>query len=209
MKINLKKIKSFFVKYSSYISVALILLFSSYLWITDFSNTQEDLNIRSQSLSTELAISLQNAVDHRIDGLNDIGNFWLNTNDPNDLYNHSRYLEYISPFFQLEGGFFAINWITTDSIITWVYPEEQNQAALNKNVSILADGIYNYALNDSINNLSLNRTPLINLFQDQYCFATYFPLIYNGNLTGNMFARRIQDVTFWAEHCIISWRHEK
>ncbi len=184
MKIILKEIKSFFVKYSSYISVGLILLFSSYLWISDFSNTREDLNIRSQSLSSELAISLQNAVDHRIDGLYNIGDFWLNTDDPNDLYNHSRYLEYVSPFFQLEGGFFAINWITTDSIITWVYPEEQNQAALNKNVSILADGIYNYALNDSINNLSFNRTPLINLFQDQYGFATYFPLVYEGNLTG-------------------------
>ena len=184
MKSNIKKIKSFFVKNSSFISVGLILVFSSYLWITDFSNTQEDLNKRSQSLSSELSITLQNAVDHRIDGLKNLADIWLKTDDPNDLYNHSRYLEYIPPFFDLEGGFLAINWITTDSIITWVYPEEENKAALNKNVSILADGIYNYALNSSINLLSFNRTPLINLFQDQYGFATYFPLVYEGNLTG-------------------------
>ncbi len=184
MKININKIKSFFVKNSSFISVGLILLFSSYLWINDLSHSQEDLNIRSQSLSSELALTLQNAVDHRIEGLNNIGDLWLKTDDPDDLYNHSRYLEYITPYFQLAGGFFAINWISTDSIISWVYPEEENQAALGKNVSILADGIYNYALNNSINNLSFDRTPLINLFQDQYGFATYFPLVYQGNLTG-------------------------
>jgi len=184
MKININRIKSFFVKNSSFISVGLILIFSSYLWINDISHTQEDLNIRSQSLSSELAITLQNAVDHRIEGLNNIGDLWLKTDDPNDLYNHSRYLEYIAPYFQLAGGFYAINWISTDSIISWVYPEEENQAALGKNVSILADGMYNYALNNSINNLSFDRTPLINLFQDQYGFATYFPLVYHGNLTG-------------------------
>jgi len=184
MKINIRKIKSFIVKNSSFISVGLILLFSSYLWINDLSRTQEELNIRSQSLSSELALSLQNAVDHRIEGLNNIGDLWIKTDDPDDLYNHSRYLEYIAPFFQLSEGFFAINWISTDSIISWVYPEEENQAALGKNVSILADGIYNHALNSSINTLSFNRTPLINLFQDQYGFATYFPLVYQGNLTG-------------------------
>ena len=184
MKIHIKKIKSFIGKNSSFISVGLILLFSSYLWINDLSHIQEDLNQRSQSLSSELSITLQNAVDHRIEGLNNIGDLWLKTDDPDDLHNQSRYLEYITPFFQLEGGFFAINWINTDSIITWVYPEEQNQAALNKNVSILADGMYNYALNVSINFLSFSRTPLINLFQDQYGFATYFPLVYKGNLTG-------------------------
>ncbi len=184
MKINIKKIKSFFFKYSSFISVCLILLFSSYLWMNDLSHSQDTLDKRSQSLSSELPITLQNSVNHRIEGLNNIGDLWIKTDDPDDLYNHSRYLEYISPFFQLEGGFLAINWINTDSIISWVYPEEENKAALGKNVSILKDGIYNYALNDSINNLSFNRTPLINLFQDQYGFATYFPLVYEGNLTG-------------------------
>ncbi|QEE14371.1 ATP-binding protein [Promethearchaeum syntrophicum] len=184
MKINIKKIKSFIVKNSSFISVALILLFTSYLWIGNLTHIQDDLNARSQSLSSELGITLENAVNHRIDGLKNIGDLWIKTENPDDLYNYSRYKEYIAPYYLLAGGFFAINWISTDSIIKWVYPEEENQAALNKNVSILADGIYNYALNNSINQLIFSRTPLINLFQDQYGFATYFPLIYNGNLTG-------------------------
>ncbi|MHA1721095.1 MAG: ATP-binding protein [Promethearchaeota archaeon] len=184
MKISIKKIKSFIVRNSSFISVLLILTFSSYLWMTDLQGSKKDLDLRSQTLSNELIISLQNAVDHRIDALFNLGDVWIKTNETSDLYNHSRYLEYIPPVFQLEGGFLAINWISTDSIISWVYPEEQNKAALGKNVSILADGVYNYALNNSIHSLTFDRTPLINLFQDKYGFATYFPLVYNGNLTG-------------------------
>jgi len=184
MKITIKKIKSFIVRYSSIISIILILAFSSYLWMADLQDSRGDLNERSQALSEELNISLQNAIEHRIDALFLLGDSWLKTKDPNDLYNKSRYLEYIPPVFEHEGGLLAINWINTESIISWVYPEEQNEAALGKNVSILADGIYNYALNDSIHLLTFNRTPLINLFQDEYGFATYFPLVYEGNLTG-------------------------
>ena len=64
MKISIKKIKSFIVRNSSFISVLLILTFSSYLWMTDLQGSKKDLDLRSQTLSNELIISLQNAVDH-------------------------------------------------------------------------------------------------------------------------------------------------
>jgi len=82
-------------------------------------------------------------------------------------------------------GFQAINLIDEDWVIRRVVPKASNEAALNKDLHNHPDSGVGVALQESLNNHKIHRSPLMHLLQGKPGFATYFPVYRpDGSLIG-------------------------
>ncbi|WP_457559394.1 ATP-binding protein [Candidatus Harpocratesius sp.] len=176
--------RHFYEKHNISIVVLLIIIFDTTLWINDITQRQQNQISQSIKISDDLSDSILSEMDARIQSLNLLTQIWLNIENESSLYDYDRYLKYIPLFYDLYSGFLAINWIDWNGTIRWIYPFEPNEGALNKNIRYLVSGDYNeaFAYAESTGNMGISG--LIQFFQGGFGFTTYFPIIYNKNITG-------------------------
>lgn len=176
--------RRFYEKHNISIVVLLIIIFDTSLWINDISQRQQNQISQSIKVSDDLTDSILSEMDARIQSLHLLTQLWLNTENESSLYDYNRYLKYVPSFYELHSGFLAINWIDWNGTIRWIYPFEPNEGALNKNIRYLVSGDYNEAFAYAESSGNFGISGLVQFFQGGFGFVTYFPLIYNGNITG-------------------------
>ncbi len=109
---------------------------------------------------------------------------WISTENISDISNYNRFLEIVPGFFSYYSSYLAINYINTSDIISWVYPFEPNQGALNRSITTLADGSQNDAYIQAKETWRVLVTPVISLFQGGTGLASYLPIIFQSQIHG-------------------------
>lgn len=79
-------------------------------------------------------------------------------------------------------GLLALNWIHPDGTIVWIHPAEANAEARGRNVLRHPDAAEH--AREAIDTRRPTRTPFLELFQGNTGFATYIPVVIDGELRG-------------------------
>ena len=166
------------------LSLLILLASFSYTFIGLNSNT-EKLEENNQNALLDFCSGLNHGITSEFNQIQDLMVInWLNVNNISNLYNYQRFVTMASFYYNFTSDIQAINWINRTGFINWVYPYDQNTAAVNKNVITLANGEFNTGFNYSRSTNETGFTDLISLFQGGVGFASYIPLIYNNTITG-------------------------
>ena len=161
------------------------MIFSSSLWYFDYNTSREKIIQDTELNSVETVEHIQKEIIEHIELINSIMmTEWISTENESDLSDHNRFLELVPGFFNYSDSYLAINYINTSDVISWVYPYETNQGALNRPISFLADGSRNEAFIQSRLTYQLRVTPVIQLFQGITGVASYLPIIYQHHFVG-------------------------
>ncbi len=171
-------------KYSVILVVAAIILFDGVLWVNNVSRRQFYLEDQTETAANDVIDSIFSEMDNRIKSLNLLTELWVNVNNQSLLYSYNRFLNLIPKFYEINPGFLAINWIDWNGTIQWIYPYDTNLGALQKNIRYLANDEFNeaFAYAESTGNVGFSE--LIPFYQGGYGFTSYFPLIFEENITG-------------------------
>ena len=189
----MRKLLTFLIsKTELFLKNNLPIIFSLLILLASFSYTFVGLKTNSDKLeqdNQDALLDFCSGLNHGITSeFNQIQNFmvknWLNVNNITNLYNYQRFVTMASLYYNFTTDVLAINWINKTGFINWVYPYDQNSAALNRNVMTLANGEFNAGFNYSQSTNEIGFTDLISLFQGGVGFASYIPLIYNNTITG-------------------------
>ncbi|MHA1648045.1 MAG: ATP-binding protein, partial [Promethearchaeota archaeon] len=171
-------------KISPYAFMLLIISVSAYLWISDVKLRQNYLNSQTEKISQEVETVMEDQIQLRFDLLEDLALKWPMINNESQLWNYERFTRYVTPLYNITGGFLAINFINVSRIISWIYPYEDNIGALNKSINYTADDVFNYALDSAFKTGIYNYTGIIPFLQGGFGFASYFPIYFNNTLIG-------------------------
>ena len=152
------------------------------LW-QDYTERDEEIMLRHTETTAELIhMRLKDFMEERLSSLEVLADRWVERRPPD--FSYTRYRQFAETYFKHYPGFQAINWVDTDGFIRWVYPEEQNYAAKDKN-------LHNHpetAVRESFARAERDRkyviTPCVKLLQGGLGFAAYWPLIYDGKMQG-------------------------
>ncbi|OLS20714.1 MAG: Blue-light-activated protein [Candidatus Heimdallarchaeota archaeon LC_2] len=175
-------------KISSRIPVILaiiILIFSSSIWFFDYIDGREQVRQDTKIISDVSTTDIELKIVERIDLINSIMmTEWISTANITHLFNYDRFLAIVPGFFSYYDSYLAINYINTSDVISWVYPFESNQGALNRSITTLADGSINDAYIEARDTKQVRITPVISLFQGVKGLASYLPIIFENQLVG-------------------------
>ncbi|MDL1980184.1 MAG: ATP-binding protein [Deltaproteobacteria bacterium] len=152
------------------------------LW-QDHTERDEEIMLRHTETAVEqIHMRLEDFMEERLSSLEVLADRWVERRPPD--FSYTRYRQFAETYFKHYPGFQAINWVDPDGFIRWVYPEEQNYAAKDKN-------LHNHpetAVRESFARAERDRkyviTPCVKLLQGGLGFATYWPLIYDGKMQG-------------------------
>ena len=152
------------------------------LW-QDHAEHDEEIMLRhTETTAEQIHMRLKDFMEERLSSLEVLADRWVERRPPD--FSYTRYRQFAETYFKHYPGFQAINWVDTDGFIRWVYPEEQNYAAKDKN-------LHNHpetAVRESFARAERDRkyviTPCVKLLQGGLGFAAYWPLIYDGKMQG-------------------------
>ena len=152
------------------------------LW-QDYTEHDEEIMLRhTETTLGQIHMRLEDFMEERLSSLEVLADRWVERRPPD--FSYTRYRQFAETYFKHYPGFQAINWIDPDGFIRWVYPEEQNYAAKDKN-------LHNHpetAVRESFARAERDRkyviTPCVKLLQGGLGFAAYWPLIYDGKMQG-------------------------
>ncbi len=125
---------------------------------------------RLQADADRAASKLEMFLSDRLRTLRLLGRFL----DPETL-TQQRFLQAAADFNLALPGLKAINWISPDGTITWVYPRAGNEAALGKNVLDHAQAADSFRVAQRSHMVMLTQP--IELFQGMWGVASYTPVI--------------------------------
>ncbi len=131
---------------------------------------QTRLEFTAAQVSKRLELQLTN----RIEMLKVLGHF-LSQADIADL---DRFRGRAQTIMDEVLGFYAINWIKNDGVITWVVPYDANSPALDKN--LLQEPAVAPYLNASVTERAAKMSHIVKLFQGPEGFVVYLPIFVDG-----------------------------
>lgn len=200
------------------IFIVLSLIMTNYLQ-TSYRKTEADLiKKETEFVSFELAENLKRDIFDRVRILE-----MLAQARPDIFPANQRYFEKIVTVVDRNiPGFFAINWVNPDGVIQWVYPQEPNAAALNKNL-LLRPELAPYLIQArDLKKPSISH--VVNLYQGPKGLIIYVPIydgkVFKGWYNGVISVNRLLDDFFeprklhniavsvkWAGHDDYIYRH--
>ena len=152
------------------------------LWQDYTEHDEEIMRRHTETTAEQIHMRLEDFIEERLSSLEVLADRWVERRPPD--FSYTRYRQFAETYFKHYPGFQAINWVDTDGFIRWVYPEEQNYAAKDKN-------LHNHpetAVRESFARAEKDRTyvitPCITLCQGGIGFASYWPLVYDGKMQG-------------------------
>ena len=160
-----------------------ILLLTSSVWLFTINSQSATLQDETELVSTHVSHEIQENIEARLDLIEIFAREWVHTDNSTHFYNESRFLLKTPDYFNHYSGFLAINWINTSGVIEWVYPADENSAALNKNITYLMSGGLNYAFSTAKTMHEVGLTNVTSLFQGGTGIVSYHPLIYLNETT--------------------------
>ncbi len=166
---------------SRYLPLAIFLcLASAVLGVSWFLSHNQTIAIRNEAnlIGQQTAGQLENHITDHLSILEHLRNLWIKR----QINNPETFVETVESFQQQFSGFQAVNWVDAKGIVQWIAPEAGNEPALGAN---LAEHPAARQLIEQV--LQSNQdmaTPPIVLLQGGKGFATYYPLIRDGQLEG-------------------------
>ncbi len=152
------------------------------LWRDYTEHDKEIMRRHTETTAQQIHMRLEDFMEERLSSLEVLVDRWVERRPPD--FSYTRYRQFAETYFKHYPGFQAINWVDTDGFICWVYPEEQNYAAKDKN-------LHNHpetAVRESFARAEKDRTyvitPCVTLCQGGIGFASYWPLIYDSKMQG-------------------------
>ena len=152
------------------------------LWQDYTEHDEEIMRRHTETTAEQIHMRLEDFMEERLSSLEVLVDRWVERRPPD--FSYARYRQFAETYCKHYPGFQAINWVDTDGFIRWVYPEEQNYPAKDKN-------LHNHpetAVRESFARAERDRkyviTPCVKLLQGGLGFATYWPLIYDGKMQG-------------------------
>lgn len=149
-----------------------LLLAAPFTWVVGFFEQREAEAAQESVQSTTLlsASKLESFVNVRLRNLRVFAYFI----DPASL-NQTSFEETAEAMYWALPGLQAINWVTPDGTITWLYPLDENLAAQGKNV--LDHPVASASFRLALEQLETALTPPLELFQGKPGFASYTPVL--------------------------------
>ncbi|WP_371802481.1 ATP-binding protein [Candidatus Lokiarchaeum ossiferum] len=144
---------------------------------------QDKLKNETNLLSTFMASKIEEDISQRIELIEIFANDWVNIQNPENFSSSERFYLKVPYYFEFFPDYLAINWINTSGVISWVYPVEQNQGAVNKSIVTLLSGAENIAFSKARDDDLIGMTNITTLFQGGMGLAAYYPLIYTNTTT--------------------------
>ncbi|UYP46987.1 Sensor histidine kinase RcsC [Candidatus Lokiarchaeum ossiferum] len=182
--------KEFFKKNQQFIhNLTPFLLFGIFFigtfvfWVFDVKQDQTKLKNETELLSNFMRSKIEDDISQRIELIEIFANDWVNIQRTENLNSSTRFYLKVPYYFEFFPGYLAINWINTSGVISWVYPEENNQGAVNKSVVKLLSGAENIAFSKARDDGLVGMTNVTTLFQGGMGLVTYHPLIYVNTTT--------------------------
>lgn len=133
-------------------------------------------------MAEQVRVRLEDFMEERLSSLEVLVARWVERRPPD--FSYTRYRQFAETYFKHYPGFQAINWIDREGFIRWVYPEEQNYSAKDKNLHRHPDVAVRESFSRAERDKKYVITPCVTLFQGVDGFASYWPLIYDGKLQG-------------------------
>jgi CHASE1-domain containing sensor protein len=121
----------------------------------------------------QIARRLQEVISSRILFLTTLANYFKT----NDISDEKTFHIHAAKFSDNLPEFFAINWIDPDGVIRWVYPEDRNKDAKNKNL-LLREEISKY-LTQAKEERRYILSHVVKLYQGPRGFTFYYPIFNN------------------------------
>ncbi|MFQ6609959.1 MAG: PAS domain S-box protein, partial [Fidelibacterota bacterium] len=168
------------------------------IWWSFEKNTLEDFRSMSSVLSEQISLRIKDNFTHHIIGLNDLNREWKKI----PVKTKEEYSSIAEEMMSDYGGFQAINFVDTSGTIIWVNPYLTNEGALGKSLYEHPDSSVIVAFTRAKETGTFQLTPPIPLFQGGIGYASYLPIIIDGEITG--YINGVFKVKDIIEHCIKS-----
>lgn len=149
-----------------------------YVWKYFEHQKTQDIKLKTELVTEQIATHFEEYLKAHIEIVKHIRREWFEQNISTPL----DFEKIILPLMKSFPGFQAINYIDPKGIIRWVYPEETNIKAKDRDLHDhpFAAETFSIAENTGADYV----TPVIELWQGGLGIATYFPLIRDGKLEG-------------------------
>jgi PAS domain S-box-containing protein len=152
------------------------------LW-QDYTEHDEEIMLRHTETTVEqIHMRLEDFMEERLSSLEVLADRWVERRPPD--FSYTRYRQFAETYCRHYPGFQAINWVDTDGFIRWIYPEEQNYAAKDKNMHNHPETAVRESFAHAEKDRTYVITPCVTLCQGGIGFASYWPLIYDGKIQG-------------------------
>ncbi len=143
-------------------------------------NQQELVHEHTNTAAEQVCIRIEEFVEARLSALEVMRKRWVQRPD----FTQKRFLQFAELYYASYPGFQAINWVDTNGIICWVYPEEPNREAIGIDIHNHPDPKCREVFARVERTQEYGITPCMTLFQGGKGFVTDWPLIYSGELQG-------------------------
>lgn len=157
-------------KISCLIGFAVVFVFTSCLFSLYRYAENQSLERYNKQVEVQLAKRIQELITSRANFLISFANYFL----LNDITNENDFKKFAKEQIEKTPEFSAINWVNTSGVISWVFPEEQNIDAKNKNLLNRPD-VANYLVLAK-DNRKIMLSHIVQLYQGPKGFVLYYPL---------------------------------
>jgi PAS domain S-box-containing protein len=151
------------------------------LW-QHYTEHDEMMRRHTETTAEQLRMRLEDFMEERLTSIEVLVDRWVERRPPD--FSYTRYRQFAETYFKHYPGFQAINWVDREGFIRWVYPEDRNYAAKDKNLHNHPEAAVRESFVDAETDRTYVITPCMTLFQGGIGFASYWPLIYDGKLQG-------------------------
>ena len=155
-----------------------ICLVSIGLWWLLRSHEKEEARAVTKLSAEQVARGLQDRLDSHLAVVNYLREEWLRKGQ----MTQEEFTQVVLAIVSQYEGFQAINYINPQGIIEWVVPESPNLPARGKDLHTHPYAAESFVLAEQTGQDII--TPIIELWQGGAGFATYFPLLKEGQLQG-------------------------
>ncbi|MCH7763069.1 MAG: PAS domain S-box protein, partial [Candidatus Marinimicrobia bacterium] len=138
----------------------------------------QDITLKTELVTDLVATHLEERLETHLEIIKFLRREWLE----NNINTRIKFEKMVLPLINSFPGFQAINYIDTNGIIRWVYPEAPNIEAKNKDLHNHPFAAETFILAESTG--ADCATQALELWQGGLGIATYFPLIREGRLEG-------------------------
>lgn len=124
-------------------------------------------------VQVQIARRLQEVISSRVAFLTTLANYFKT----NDIVDEKTYALHAAKFSEHLPEFYAINWIDPEGVIRWVYPEERNKDAKDKNL-LKREELATYLLKAKEERQYV-LSHVVKLYQGPRGFTFYYPIFQN------------------------------
>lgn len=151
-------------------------------WGQHVEYDRETTRRRMQGAVEQVRMRLQYFMDERMSSLDLLAGRLVERRPPD--FSYGRYRQFAESYYRHYPGFKAINWIDTQGVVRWVYPERENYSAKGKNLCEHPQ----MTIRESFRQAGKNRihvlSPCATMSPGVIGFQGYWPLIYDGQVRG-------------------------